>query len=45
MDLRFYTETHFYMKSTLNLPRLYFNELIAELEEFKAYIWIRGIIN
>ena len=33
------------MKSTFNTPRLYFNELKVELEDFKAYIWIRGIIN
>ena len=45
MDLRFYIETYFYMKSTFNTPRLYFNELKIELEDFKAYIWIRGIVN
>ena len=45
MDLQWYIETHFDMKSTFNTPRLYFNELLVELDEFKAYIWIRGIIN
>jgi hypothetical protein len=45
MDLRFYIETYFYMKSTFNTPRLYFNELKIELEDFKAYIWVRGTIN
>ena len=45
MDLDWYIETYFEFLSTFMTPRLYVNELKVELEEFKAYIWIRGIIN
>ena len=41
MDLEIYIEAFFEMKSTWNTPRLYYNELEMELEEFKAYIWMR----
>ena len=41
IDLRAFVETHFYVKSEFNTPRLYYNELIVELKEFKAYIWFR----
>ena len=40
-DLRWYIETYFEVISTFDTPRLYFNELKADLEEFKAYIWMR----
>lgn len=44
-DLRFYIETIFNMLMTFNVPRLYFNEFKVELEEFKAYIWLRAVVN
>ena len=45
MDWRAYLETYFYVKSTFDTPRLYYNKFITELKDFKAYIWIRGIMN
>lgn len=44
-DIQAYVETYFYMKSEFNTPRLYYNEVILELEEFKAYIWFRNTVN